>query len=108
MTSQTRTFDFEITLDDCSPEELAYCLDRLKAAGQPVQLVAAKIADIAKVGPLAQAARTLGAALSFLASGGESVEAINQIGRAAMGRLNYHVALSSGAEVVSIAASLRG
>ena len=107
MTSQARTFDFEIALGACTPEELTYCLEKLKSAGRPAQLVAVKATDPAAIAALALAARPHGAALSYLASGEEPVDRITQIGRASMGRLNYHAPLANGGQVVSLAAALR-
>ena len=109
MPSQARTFDFEIALDACTPAELAYCLERLKAAGHAAQLVSAPVTDPAEIGALALAARPHGAAFSYIASGEEAVDRITKIGRASMGRLNYHTALGAGAggQVVSLAAALR-
>jgi hypothetical protein len=90
-----RSFDFELSLEAAetltTPKELIFCLHWLKTRGRAAQLVSPNL-NPGAVAELAGVARHFNATLSIAAGGGEREDAIEAIGRATAGRVNYRIA----------------
>lgn len=93
-------FDFEVSLADTptltTPDELAFHLQSLKAAGKPEQFIAPNIGLAGeRLSPhfpqLAEVARSFNVTLSIQATGSEPPELLEQIGKATAGRINCKV-----------------
>lgn len=107
-----RSFDFELSLEAAetltTPKELIFCLHWLKTRGRAAQLVSPNL-NLDAVGELAGVARHFNATLSIAGGGGEREDAIEAIGRATAGRVNYRIAGEfQASHIVRLASRLRG
>lgn len=109
--STGRAFDFELCLGrmgpPTTPPELAFCLNRLKLRGRPAQLVEPNLGDGAGLKELAAVANQYRVLLS-VRSGTHSAKALEDIGRATAGQVNYRASLEAGEPVASVAEHLIG
>ena len=93
-----RSFDFEPSLEGAAtvttPQELIFWLHWLKARGHGAQLAAPNIGSdgvAERLKELAAITRHYQCTLSICSGGGHSVEELEAIARATMGRVNYRI-----------------
>ena len=112
-----RPFDFELDFEGAarptSADDLAFCLEWMKARGRAVQLAAPELGEgrnpAAVLGELAAAALPYGCVLAVSSRPEHDGETLAAIGRATLGRLSYRLkagALPRGA--ADVAGAIRG
>ena len=110
-----RSFDFELKIGSAEtavpPKELLFAMHWLKSQNRPVQLLAPHISDseiAAQTAEYAAVARYFQAVLTIAPGDDLPADVMEQIGRAAFGRLNFQLSKAHDAQyLVNLATRLR-